>query len=95
MEKQPKCVSKQELHQIIEELPYSEFFILDYEKESGVSKKGKFVKKKKTQQYVDKAKTVMMIDNKPIRRVNLEGNFTRFTSINREHIIKSIFLPKV
>lgn len=95
MEKQPKRVTKEELHKIIEELPYEEFFIIDYEKETGISNTGKFIKKKKTKQYVDKAKAIMMIDSKPVRRVNLEGNFTRFPNINREHIIKSILIPQI
>lgn len=95
MEMQPRCVTKEELHKMIDELPYDEFFIIDYKKETGISNIGKFVKKKKTEQYVDKAKVIMMIDSKPVRRVNLEGNFTRFPSINRENIIKSILLPQL
>ena len=95
MERQPKRVTKEELHKIIEELPYDEFFIVDYEKETGISNTGKLIKKKKTKQYVDKAKVIMMIDSKPVRRVNLEGCFTRFPNINREHIIKSILLPQL
>lgn len=95
MEKQPKRVTKKELHEIIDNLPYDEFFILDYKKGTGISKNGKYVKKKKTQQYIDRAKVIVMIDGKPVRRVNLEGNFTRFPNINREYIIKSILLPRL
>ena len=95
MEKQPKRVTKEELHKIIEELPYEEFFIMDYEEKTGVSNAGKFVKKKKTKQYVDNAKVIIMIDSKPVRRVDLKGNFAKFPNINREHIIKSILIPQL
>lgn len=93
METQLKKVSKDELHKIIDEISEDELMVLTYRKDTGISDIGKKMKKKKTKILVDKATILILTDNKPIRRVDLEGNFSRFSSINR-NIIKSILLPQ-
>ena len=51
------------------------------------------MKKKKTKILVDKATILILTESKPIRRVDLEGNFNRF-SVDRHNIMKSILLPQ-
>ena len=92
---QPKYMNKEELHRMIDELPDEEVMVLTYRKDSGISDNGKREKKSKAKQFVDKAKVIVLIDTKPIRRVNLEGNFSKFPFVNRENIIKSILLPQI
>lgn len=93
METQLRKVSKEELHKMIDEIPEDELMVLTYRKDIGVSDNGKRIKKKKTKILVDKATILILTESKPIRRVDLEGDFSRF-SMNKHNIMKSILLPR-
>ena len=93
METQLKHVSKEELHEMIDEIPEEELMVITYRKDIGISDNGKMMKKKKTKILVDKAMILILTESKPVRRVDLEGNFNRF-AMNRCNIIKSILLPQ-
>lgn len=93
METQLRHVSREELHKMIDEIPEEELMVLTYRKDTGISDNGKKVKKKKTKIFVDKATILILTESKPIRRVDLEGNFNRFP-MNRCNIMKSILLPQ-
>lgn len=94
METQLRHVSREELHKMIDEIPEEELMVLTYRKDTGISDNGKRMKKNKTKILVDKATILILTESKPIRRVDLEGNFGKFTSINRGNIMKSILLPQ-
>ena len=93
METQLRYVSKEEIHKMIDEIPEEELIILTYRKDTGISDNGKRMKKKKTKILVDKATILILTESEPIRRVDLEGNFNRF-SVDRHNIMKSILLPQ-
>ena len=95
METQLRYMSKEELHKMIDEIPYDELMVLTYKKDSGISDNGKLLKKKKTKKYVDKSTLIVMTESNPIKKVDLEGNFGLFKTINRENIIKTILLPQL
>lgn len=95
MKTQLRRVSKEELHKMIDEMPEEEFMVLTYRKDTGLSDNGKKIKKKKTKILVDKATILILTENKPVRRVDLEGNFCKFPCMNRENIIKTILFPKI
>ena len=52
-------------------------------------------KKKKTKKLVNDATLLILTESNPIRKVDLEGNFGLFKTINRENIIKTILFPKL
>ena len=90
METQLKYVTKEELHKMIDEMPEEKLMVLTYKKDIGISDNGKMLKKKKTKKLVDKATLLIMTESNPIRKVDLEGDFGLFKTINRENIIKTI-----
>lgn len=94
MNAQFKYVTKEELHKMIDEIPGDELMVLTYKKDIGISDNGKMVKKKKTKGFVDKATIIIMTETKPIRKVDLEGNFCRIPYMGR-NIIKTILLPQL
>lgn len=87
--------TKEELHKMIDEIPEDELMVFTLKKDIGVSDNGKKLKKKKTKKLVDKATILILTEQKPIRKVDLEGNFSKFPSIKRENIIKTILLPQL
>ena len=95
METQLKFVSKEEAHRIIDSIEGNGIFVLTYNSNKGISDNGKFIKKKKTKKLVDKATLLILTESNPIRKVDLEGNFGLFKTINRENIIKTILLPQL
>lgn len=95
METQLRHVTKEELHKMIDEIPEDELMVLTYKKDKGISDNGKMLKKKRTKMLVDKATILILTETNPIRKVDLEGNFSCFKSLNRENIIKSILLPQL
>ena len=95
METQLRYVTKEELHKMIDEIPEDELMVLTYKKDMGISDNGKMVKKKKTKILVDKATIIIMTETKPIRKVDLEGDFYKFPNIKRNNLIKSILLPRL
>lgn len=94
MDTQLRCMTKEELHKMIDEMPGDKLMVLTYEKDSGISDHGKMIKKKKTKGYVDRATIIMMSESKPIRKVDLEGNFFKFPYMS-SNIIKTILLPQL
>ena len=94
MDTQLRYVTKEELHKMIDEMPGDELMVLTYKKDTGISDNGKMVKKKKTKVYVDKATIIVMSESKPIRKVDLEGNFFKIPYMNNS-IIKTILLPQL
>ena len=54
----------------------------------------RFDSEKKTKGFVDKATIIIMTETKPIRKVDLEGNFCRIPYMGR-NIIKTILLPQL
>ena len=94
MNTQLKYVTKEELHKMIDEMPGDELMVLTYKKDTGISDNGKMIKKKKTKVFVDRATIIIMTESKPIRKVDLEGNFCIFPYMKNK-IIKSILLPQL
>lgn len=94
METQLRHVTKEELHKMIDEIPEDELMVLTYKKDKGVSDNGKMLKKKRTKMLVDKATILILTETKPIRKVDLEGNFGLF-DINRENMVKTILFPQL
>lgn len=91
---QLRYVTKEELHKMIDEIPEEEIMVLTYKKNNGISDNGKMLKKNKTKKLVDKATILILSDQNPIRKVDLEGNFG-WLNINRDNIVKSILLPQL
>ena len=48
MDTQLRYVTKEELHKIIDEMPGDKLMVMTYEKDTGISDKGRMIKKKKT-----------------------------------------------
>lgn len=95
MKTQLRHVSREELHKMIDEVPEDELMVLTYKKDEGISDNGKRIKKKKTKVFVNKATIIVLTENKPIRRVDLEGNFCKIPIMNKGNIIKTILLPQL
>ena len=93
MEK-PRYMSKEELHQMIDELPYEEVMVITYREDTGISDNGKFLGKKKTKNLANKANVIIITESKPTRKVDLKGDFGIFP-MNKAKIIKSILIPKL
>ena len=94
MDTQLRYVTKEELHKIIDEMPGDKLMVMTYEKDTGISDKGRMIKKKKTKVYVDKATIIVMTESKPVRKGDLEGNFFKLPYMNN-NIIKTILLPQL
>ena len=95
MEMQLRYISKEELHKMIDEIPEEKLMVLTYKKDIGISDNVKMLKKKKTKKLVNDATLLILTESNPIRKVDLEGNFGLFKTINRENIIKTILFPKL
>ena len=93
MEK-PRYMSKEELHQMIDELPYEEVMVITYREDTGISDNGKFLEKKKTKKLANKANVIIITESKPTRKVDLKGNFG-LSPINKAKITKSILIPQL
>ena len=94
MDTQIRYMTKEELHKMIDETPGDKLMVLTYKKDSGISDNGRMIKKKKTKVYVDQANIIVMSESKPIRKVDLEGNFFKFPCVSSD-IIKTILLPQL
>lgn len=89
MSSQIRYVTKEEAHKIIDELPNDKFWIITYESEVGISKKGKFVKKRKTLKIVDKAKTLTLSES----RISTLSCLLKEAEECKNTIVKSIMIP--
>ena len=94
MDTQLRYVTKEELHRMIDEMPGDKLMVMTYEKNTGISDKGRMIKKKKTKVYVDQATIIVMSESNPVRKVDLEGNFFKFPCMS-SNIIKTILLPQL
>ena len=94
MDTQLRCMTKEELHKKIDEMPGDKLMVMTYEKDTGISDKGRMIKKKKTKIYVDQANIIILSESNPIRKVDLEGNFFKFPCVS-SNIIKTILLPQL
>ena len=94
MEMQLKRVTKEELHKMIDEVQEEELMVLTFRKDTGISDNGKMLKKKKTKMLVDRATILMLSEQVPIKKVDLEGDFGIFRNINNGNVIKTILFPR-
>ncbi len=93
---QLKLVSKEEAHRLIDEVPGDMIMVLTYNSKIGISDTGKYIKKKRGITMVDKASVLVLIENNPIRTLNLHSRcFSDFSCYRKEKIDKSILLPKL
>ena len=90
---QLRQMTKKEVYNIIDDIPCDKVMVLTLKKDIGISKKGKMLKKKKLKSFINKAKNIILFEAKPIRRIDLEGNFSRFSK--GKIIIKTILLPQI
>lgn len=95
METQLSFISKEEAHKYIDSIPGDGVYILTYSEETGISVPGQFIKKKKGNKLVDKAKVVVKSESK-ITTLNLHDVFfNSFDEYKREGTIKTILVPKL
>lgn len=96
MEGRFKFVTKEEAHKLIDESPGNSVLILTYDSIIGVSGQGKCIKKKRSKRYVDKSKTLVLIDTRPILTINLHDKIIKdLSGYNKENIVRSIMLAKL
>ena len=95
METQLSFMTKEDAHKFIDELPGDGIYVLTYSEKTGKSYTGKFIKKKKGNKLVDKAKVIVLSESK-ITTLNLHDVlFNSFDEYKREGIIKTILIPKL
>ena len=94
METQLKYVTKEEIHKMIDEVPEDKLMVLTYRKDTGISDNGKMLKKKKTKTLVNRATILILSEQNPIKKVDLEGDFGIFRNINKGNVIKTILFPR-
>lgn len=93
---QLRFVSKQEAHQLIDNMPGDKVMILTYVNSEGISDCGKYVKKSKGKKYVDCANVLVLKSNTPIMTLNLHDKFfNSLTNYDRESIVRTILLTKL
>lgn len=93
---QLKFISKEDAHKLIDEVPGDGIMILQYDNFCGISDTGKYIRKRKGKNYVDKASVLVLARNDPISMLNLHQRyFSDFSDYKREKIVRSILLPKL
>lgn len=96
MEKQFRFVSKEEAHQLIDAMPGDGVLILTFNNTIGLSDNGKYIKKNKSKKFIDRSKTLVLVDSRPILTLNLHDKFFKdLSKYNKEKIAKSIMLAKL
>ena len=96
MEMQLRFVSKEEARKLIDDIPGEGVFIMTYNNVAGMSDQGKYIKKRKGKRYVDRSKTLVLVDTRPILTLNLHDKIIKdFSGYNKERIEKSIMLAKL
>lgn len=92
MQTQLSFVTKEEAHRLIDSIEGDGIFVLTYNANKGISDNGRYVKKKKGNKYVDKAK-VLVLSKSQIMTLNLhEHLFTDIGEFKREGITRTIML---
>lgn len=96
MGKQLRFVSKEEAHQLIDEMPGDCVLVMGYNNIIGMSDRGRYIKKKRSKKYVDKSETLVLVDSRPILTLNLHDKIIKdFSGYNREDIARTIMLAKL
>lgn len=96
MEKQLRFVTKEEAHKLIDQMPGDSVLIMAYNNSIGISDMGKQIKKRRGKGYVDKSKTLVLVENRPIMMLNLHDRFIKdFSGYDREDIVRSIMLARL
>lgn len=95
MKTQLSFMTKEEAHELIDSMPGDGIFVLTYSEKAGKSDNGKYVRKKKGNKLVDRAKVVVLSKSK-ITTVNLHDVFfNNFEEYKREGTIRTIILPQL
>lgn len=95
MEAQLSFMSKDDAHKFIDSIPGDGVFVLTYSEKTGKSDNGKYIKKKKGNKLVDKAKVVVLSESQ-ITTLNLHNVFfNSFEEYKREGIVRTIMIPKL
>ena len=95
MEKQLSFMTKEDAHKYIESIPGDGVFVLTYSEKTGKSDNGKYIKKKKGNKLVDKAKVVVLSESQ-ITTLNLHDVFfNSFEEYKREGTIRTILFPQL
>ncbi len=95
METQLSFMTKEEAHQLIDSMPGDGVFVLTYSENVGKSDNGKYIKKRKGNKLVDKAKVVVLSQSK-ITTLNLHDIFFNdFEEYKREGTVKTIMIPQL
>ena len=99
METQLSFMTKEDAHKYIDSIPGDGVFVLTYSEKTGKSDNGKYIKKKKGNKYVDKAKTVVLSKSK-ITTLNLHDKFfNNFEECKGEYlkdgIVRTIMIPQI
>lgn len=95
MEKQLSFMTKEDAHKYIDSIPGDGVFVLTYSEKTGKSDNGKYIKKKKGNKLVDKAKVVVLSESQ-ITTLNLHDVFfNSFEEYKREGTIRTILIPQL
>ena len=95
MEKQLSFMTKEDAHKYINSIPGDGVFVLTYSEKTGKSDNGKYIKKKKGNKLVDKAKVVVLSESQ-ITTLNLHDVFfNSFEEYKREGTIRTILVPQL
>lgn len=90
MEVQFDFVSKERAKELIDSMPGNRVMLLSFNKKTGISDPGKYIKKSKGKRMADKAGTILLTTSYPIIKLDLHQSF--IPDIERADIIKSIML---
>lgn len=90
MEVQFDFVSKEKAKELIDSMPGNRVMMLSFNKKTGISAPGKYIKKGKGKRMADKAETILLTTSYPIIKLDLHQGF--ISNIERADIIKSIML---
>lgn len=95
MEKQLSFMTKEDAHKYIDSIPGDGVFVLTYSEKTGKSDNGKYIKKKKGNKLIDKAKVVVLSESQ-ITTLNLHDVFfNSFEEYKREGTIRTILFPQL
>lgn len=95
METQLKFVSKEEAHKLIDSIDGDGIFVLTYKEKHGISDNGRYIKKKKGNKYIDKAKTLVLSESQ-VTTLNLHDKlFSGINDYTRAGLTRTIIIPKL
>lgn len=99
MKTQLSFMTKEQAHKLIDSIPGDGVFILTYSEKKGKSDNGKYIKKKKGNKFVDRAKTVVLAKSQ-ITTLNLHNKiFDEFDGYKEEYmkdgVMRTIIVPQI